>query len=388
MGVDFIHALEAWTRRAAHVFIWHYSVNFGHYLAPNPNLAALAQDLRMYREYGVHGVMTQCAFQSPGGELSELRQYLASQLLWEPTCDPMSIRQTFCSGYYGAAAVDVLDYLDLMDRQAVESDAHAFVFWDPQQTVSPAFLNEASLILERAVRRADSDTHAQRLERLLLPLAYMRHMNPARYGLSRADARSSLAWSRGVIEQNAITHVREDHQPNAQAWLSLMETIMEPVPGDMVCDLLVEADQADRSACAAWYPNTFCQSGETYHALFHLAPDPCRPASAHYTASLPELHTGERLELAFGTAFSGPVKDGSRFVLAINGADIWSYSQTREAPEFHVVDLSGWAARDVRLSLRIEPLAAFAPDWSNWVHPRITRVSDGVPGAGRERNGS
>ena len=124
LGAEFRAAVDDWRRVAKNVFVWHYGTNFWAYLAPNPNLAALARDVNYYHAHGVNGLMLQADIQSPGGELAELRQYLAAQLMWDPARDPMSIRREFCEGYYGPAAAEALEFLATMDAWAQAIDKH------------------------------------------------------------------------------------------------------------------------------------------------------------------------------------------------------------------------------------------------------------------------
>jgi hypothetical protein len=74
LNADFASYIEQWSKVTNRIFIWHYATNFAEYLVPNQNLAALAKDLKYYGSHGVNGVMVQCNYQGPGGELAELRQ--------------------------------------------------------------------------------------------------------------------------------------------------------------------------------------------------------------------------------------------------------------------------------------------------------------------------
>ena len=167
--------------------------------------------------------MIQGDYQSPGGELAELRQYLASQLMWDPDRDPATIRREFCSGYYGPAADDVLAFLALMERAASDPNVHAFGAWDPRGTVTPEFVTEGISILSRARSRANTPEVANRVAKLLLPLWYMQLAFPDSYGLSAEDAEHVLSELRSVTEANAITHVREGGEPNMGAWIADIE---------------------------------------------------------------------------------------------------------------------------------------------------------------------
>ena len=159
-GLGAQHAvwLERWSELTDRIFIWHYGTNFRHYLGPNPNLEGLAKDIKYYAEHNVNGVMVQCNYQGHGGELAELRQYLCAQLLWDPTQDPMEIREEFCRGAYGEAWEVVMELLAKMDEFA-RGDVHVFAVWEPQDIMrhmpgcSMPILSERKSLIKTGSRR-------------------------------------------------------------------------------------------------------------------------------------------------------------------------------------------------------------------------------------------
>jgi hypothetical protein len=209
LGSHHAEWIDRWRASTKRIFIWHYATNFAHYLAPNQNLDGLAKDLKFYAAHGVNGVMVQGQYQGPGGEMAELRQYLCSQLMWDPSRDPMQIRDEFCRGYYGASAEDVLKFLQLEDKVAVDPKVHAFGAWDPQNTVSAEFLSDALSILERARTSAADETARNRVEKLMLPFWYMQLTYPAKYNVSDKSAADLWRDARRVIVANKIDHIRE-----------------------------------------------------------------------------------------------------------------------------------------------------------------------------------
>ena len=229
LGSNLTSYIEQWSKLTKRIFIWHYATNFAHYIAPNQNLAGLAKDIKYYGSHDVNGLMVQCNYQGPGGELAELRQYLSAQLMWDPAQDPMKIRTEFCKGYYGEAAPEVLEFLRLMDKVAEKPDVHAFGAWDPQNTVSPEFVADALKILDTAKAAADSRAVANRIDKLMLPFWYMQLTYPAKYGLSEKDAPGVWKQAKRVITANKITHIREG-EVNAPGWISEMDSRYSPLP--------------------------------------------------------------------------------------------------------------------------------------------------------------
>jgi hypothetical protein len=126
-------ALERWSKLTPQMYIWHYITNFAHYLLPMPNIDELAANLSLYRRYGVYGVFTQGAGDDGGGaELSALRAYLVSRLLWDPSRAAWPIVDEFLAAVYGKAAGAVRAYLDLFhERVRTKRDIHPSLYDPP-----------------------------------------------------------------------------------------------------------------------------------------------------------------------------------------------------------------------------------------------------------------
>lgn len=224
LGANLTTYLEGWRKLTRRIFIWHYAANFAHYIAPNFNLQGLAADLKAYPRYGVNGVMVQADHQGPGGELAELRQYLISQLLWDPTRDPMEVRAEFCAGYYGPAAPDVEAYLALVDAEGARKDVHAFGAWDPTGAVRPEFVARGLEVLAGARAKCSDEAVRNRVDKLMLPHWYAQLQWPDKYALPAAEAPALVAKFRRVVERNQITYVREDfNSPSMPGWLAEMQ---------------------------------------------------------------------------------------------------------------------------------------------------------------------
>jgi len=223
IGGEYRDALRDWRAAAKSVWVWHYGVNFWNYLAPNPNLAALAADLKRYARDGIDGVMVQCDLQSPGGELAELRAYLCAQLLWDPSRDPLAIRRDFCAGCYGDAADDVLAFLARMDAWGAATPFHLPMNgWNAIEVTPPEVVADATAQLERGLAKCSDAAVRNRIEKLLLPFWLLQLSAPERHALALDAGAPLLARARRVIEANGITTLSEG-PPNAAAVLAQLE---------------------------------------------------------------------------------------------------------------------------------------------------------------------
>lgn len=222
LGANYANYINEWSKQTDRIFIWHYATNFAHYIAPNQNLDGLAKDIKYYGSHKVNGLMIQGEYESSGGELAELRQYLSARLMWDPSLDPMEIRREFCRGYYGAASVDVLAYLALMDKDAARPDVHAFAAWDPKGTEPDTSLADGLKLIERARKRTLTPEQAGRVDRLFLPLWYMQLTYPDAYGFDVSKAPAVVKEFRRIVKASSITRIREGG--DIEPWLKEMET--------------------------------------------------------------------------------------------------------------------------------------------------------------------
>lgn len=395
-GSDLALWIDQWSQLTKRIFIWHYATNFAHYLAPNPNLDGLAKDIKYYAAHNVNGLMIQCNYQGPGGELAELRQYLSARLLWDPSLDPMEIRTEFCRLYYGKAAKTVLEFLALMDEQG-RKPTHAFAVWDPGDVAPPDFVNGALEVLSKARADAAGDAVIEnRIDKLMLPFWYVQVMYPARHNFADADARDALKSMRGVIEANDITHIKEGGAPNAADWLAAMEArLAAPVEG--VVFNLLRADLAKTQHCADWCVVSVRRNGDEVASIVQH-PDGVHDADAVYTIDLPK---DKKLALTFATVIANATDDGVRFSVRVDDKEVWSeQKKTYIVPEKpgetsahdailptanpftdHTIDLSEYAGKTIRLTLRVNALENSKYDWANWVAPKIVEVK---PSAGEK----
>jgi len=113
--------VRAWSRVSSQLGIWHYTTNFRNYPLPHPNFPAVAADLRFLAANKVVSVFLQGDVGSgEAGDMTALRVWLFSHLLWNPQADYRQLTTRFLHGYYGPAATSVQKYLDLIRQAALE----------------------------------------------------------------------------------------------------------------------------------------------------------------------------------------------------------------------------------------------------------------------------
>lgn len=167
--------LAAWGKIAPNLYIWDYTTNFANYLAPFPNLHVMKDNLRLMRDAGVTGVFEQGNY-APGAAsaLAGLKIYLLSHLMWNPDADDRALIEDFATHYFGPAAPDVLQYIELIEGCVLPE--HMGIFDAPD---SPAIPDEAvekgRALLERALAACETEEQARRvrLEKLSPDYLYL-----------------------------------------------------------------------------------------------------------------------------------------------------------------------------------------------------------------------
>lgn len=170
----YVRCLEGWTRLAKRVYVWHYVTNFLHNLGFHPNLDALAEDVRYYRDAGVKGIFFQ-GNPPKGVSLEETHSYAQARLAWDPRRDYFAEAREFMGAFYGDAGPFVFDLVDALHGNAREG-FHAHLYTHPAEgTFAPRQLEKARECLEKAWRAADGNAKVRkRLERVRLWLNYTR----------------------------------------------------------------------------------------------------------------------------------------------------------------------------------------------------------------------
>jgi len=109
-----------WSKISNRLYIWDYTTNFRHHIMPHPNLRVLGPNVKFFAEHNVKGIFEQGAYTTNGAEMAELRAWVLAKLLWEPSRDGQQLIDEFIDGYYGPAAGQIKDYLNVT-HDAVEA---------------------------------------------------------------------------------------------------------------------------------------------------------------------------------------------------------------------------------------------------------------------------
>lgn len=268
----YIERLNQWSKIARQVRIWDYYTNFERYLLPFPNFEAVKHDLKFYADHNVTAVYTEGSNvpDNGGGEFTELRAWVFSQLMWNPERDGQALIDEFVTNVYGEAAPYVSQYIGLMHDQ-VKSDSTHFGIWEDPEDATYLNLNaimKADSLFMLAKKVAENDSALmKRVERAYLPVLYTRLYFYSTGGtsyLSEKQVPEALAQFKRILADNRITGIGvvELEPGNIPNFIKSVES-----PNRFINNwqIIGPFDNAEREGFAAVYgPETGFDSTKTY----------------------------------------------------------------------------------------------------------------------------
>jgi hypothetical protein len=161
---SFCEDLREWGKICDNVYVWDYVTNFHNYLLPCPNLRTQGDNIRFFHRNGVKGLHMQGP--ASGAEMGGLRNYIISNLIWDPDRDDKVLTEEFLNLHYADAADYVREYIDLIHDAAESNTQHRNCFGSAAEHGLSAELGHRGLrIFERAMEGVESDPIRKRLEK-------------------------------------------------------------------------------------------------------------------------------------------------------------------------------------------------------------------------------
>ena len=136
---------------------WNWNYNYEEYrynsCMIDPNLFALWDNFQLYLECGVGGVLCE-GIPCNGGDLDQLRYYLLSRLIWNPTMTEeefYTLMDEFMEDYYGDAASYMKGYIEELYSDARMTNCTA---WNFQNNLYFSSYTEALLMYNKYFKEA------------------------------------------------------------------------------------------------------------------------------------------------------------------------------------------------------------------------------------------
>ena len=121
-----IEQLRRWATLTDHLYVWNYYLNDENqtYQLPLPNLRLAGPNIRFQAALGVRGIFMQSTSSSHGNEFDELRNYLLSNLLWDPSRDGEKLMREWLDLHYGPASPPISRWINRLHDSSQASGKH------------------------------------------------------------------------------------------------------------------------------------------------------------------------------------------------------------------------------------------------------------------------
>ncbi len=180
-NVEFCRDFSEWGKICDNIYIWNYNTNFSNYLLPCPNLRVIDPNVRYFVAHHAKGAFMQAAGNANGSELSELRNYVISSLLWDPSRSGSRLMDEFLDLHYGPAAGPIRRFIERVHDKAEASGRHHNCFAHLEDYGLDAAVAQAGLdAFAEALTLAGGDDVRARVEKASV-CAYRAALEPVWY---------------------------------------------------------------------------------------------------------------------------------------------------------------------------------------------------------------
>ncbi|MBN2315199.1 MAG: DUF4838 domain-containing protein [Sedimentisphaerales bacterium] len=180
-NVQFCQDLARWGSMCKNISIWNYNTNFSNYLLPCPNLRVIEPNIRYFVANNAIGIFMQAAGNALGAELSDLRNYVMANLLWDPNKSGQKLIDEFLDLHYGRAAEPIRRFINLTHEHALASGLHRNCFGRAKDYAVDDSIAQAGLkAFAEAMELAENDVIRSRVEKASI-CAYRAALEPIWY---------------------------------------------------------------------------------------------------------------------------------------------------------------------------------------------------------------
>lgn len=167
----FCEDLYRWKDICKNILIWNYDTNFTAYDLPFPNFNTISRNVALFQKNGVQGVFMEAAGNGLSTEMSDLRNYVMAQCLWNPAKESWELIEEFCTLHYGPAAQKILDYLHFLHQNAKERDVHPNCFPKPSEVgLDFDVSTKSNTYFQNALESTSDITIRNRVEKAMIPV--------------------------------------------------------------------------------------------------------------------------------------------------------------------------------------------------------------------------
>jgi hypothetical protein len=136
-------------------------------------------NVRYFVDNEAKGIFMQAAGNSTGAELSDLRNYVMSNMLWDPTRSGQRLRDEFLDLHYGEAAPPIRRFINLYHDHCESKGIHRNCFGRAEDyAIDNEIVQAARDAFDTALKLAESETVRMRVEKASI-CAYRAAIDPA-----------------------------------------------------------------------------------------------------------------------------------------------------------------------------------------------------------------
>jgi hypothetical protein len=162
----FCQDMNDWSKICNDIWIWNYNTNFSYYDLPFPNLRVIGPNIRYFQSNNAKGIFMQANGNGTSGELSDLRNYLISRMLWNPNFDDKAVLEEFVKLNYGSASLPILEYINMFHDNAEKAGLNPGCFPSPADVgLNPEMCKKIMAYFDNALKLADNDIVKARVEK-------------------------------------------------------------------------------------------------------------------------------------------------------------------------------------------------------------------------------
>ncbi len=177
-SAEFVQEMQDWAELTNNIFVWDYVVQFKNYLTPFPNFHVLQPNIQFFKENNVN-MMFQQGSGGNWSDMSELKQYLISKLLWDPDVDVDALTDKFLNAYYGPAAEHIKAYFELYHEEINKHakteflDIYGFPLNYADSYLTPELLEKYKSFMDQAEAAVEDDEQfLGRVQRARMPVDF------------------------------------------------------------------------------------------------------------------------------------------------------------------------------------------------------------------------
>ncbi len=162
-NIDVKNQITAWrTLFEENIYMYIYGANYGLYPLMVNDFGSIKENYKYFEDIGTIGVHHLDSYNALASDLSQLKNYMQSKLMWDTSLDSEELIKDFCKHYYKDASEHVLTYINLWRMQYAENqvvnnkysivNTNASKTWINSKYWSLEFLNACDALMDKAFK--------------------------------------------------------------------------------------------------------------------------------------------------------------------------------------------------------------------------------------------